>query len=150
MSEIRKAVPEDLPSISEFQIKMAWETEKLALSPETITTGVKAVFDNPIRGQYWVATDNDKTIASLLITNEWSDWRNMDIWWLQSVYVIPEFRRKGVFRKMYGHIKKEAEKQNVAGLRLYVETNNAVAQKTYEAIGMKSEHYRLYEWLRNS
>ena len=149
MSEVRKAVLEDLQAISEFQIKMAWETEKLALSPETVTNGVKVVFDNPARGQYWVATDNDKTIASLFITHEWSDWRNMDVWWLQSVYVIPEFRRRGVFRKMYGHIKAEAEKQNAAGLRLYVETNNAVAKKTYEAIGMKSEHYRLYEWLRN-
>jgi len=83
-----------------------------------------------------------------LITYEWSDWRNTDVWWLQSVYVIPEFRRKGVFRKMYSRVKAEAEKQNVAGLRLYVETNNAAAQKTYEAIGMKSEHYRLYEWLK--
>jgi ribosomal protein S18 acetylase RimI-like enzyme len=145
MSEVRKAVPEDLQAISEFQIKMAWETERLALSPETVMNGVKAVFDKPSRGQYWVATDTGKVIASLLITYEWSDWRNTDIWWLQSVYVIPEVRRKSVFLKMYSHIKVEAEKQNVAGLRLYVETNNAAAQKTYEAIGMKSEHYRLYE-----
>jgi ribosomal protein S18 acetylase RimI-like enzyme len=148
MIEIRKAIQDDLPSISEFQIKMAWETERLALSHETVTNGVKAVFDKPSKGQYWVATNNDKVIASLLITYEWSDWRNTDIWWFQSVYVIPEFRRKGVFRKMYSHIKGEAEKQNIAGLRLYVETNNAAAQKTYEAVGMKSEHYHLYEWLK--
>ena len=148
MSKVRKAVQEDSSVISEFQIKMAWETERLALSPETVINGVKAVFDKPSRGQYWVATDNDRVIASLLITYEWSDWRNTDIWWLQSVYVIPEFRRKGIFRKMYSHIKTEAEKQNVAVLRLYVETNNVAAQKTYEAIGMKSEHYRLYEWLK--
>ena len=148
MSEIRKAVPEDLPAISEFQIKMAWETELLALLPETVTSGVKAVFDKPNRGQYWVATNSSTVIASLLVTYEWSDWRDTNVWWLQSVYVIPEFRRKGVFRKMYNHIKSEAEKQNVAGLRLYVETNNVAAQKTYEALGMKSEHYRLYEWLK--
>ena len=148
MSVIRKAVPEDSLAIAEFQIKMAWETERLVLSPETVMNGVKAVFDKPGRGQYWVATDNGKVIASLLITYEWSDWRNTDVWWLQSVYVIPEFRRKGVFREMYSRIKAEAEKQNAAGLRLYVETNNAAAQKTYEATGMKSEHYRLYEWLR--
>jgi ribosomal protein S18 acetylase RimI-like enzyme len=148
MLEIRKAVQEDFAVISEFQIKMAWETERLALVPETVTNGVKAVFDKPQRGQYWVATDNGKTIASLLITYEWSDWRNTDVWWLQSVYVIPEFRRKGVFRKMYYHVKAEAEKQNIAGLRLYVETNNVAAQKTYEAVGMQSEHYRLYEWLK--
>ena len=148
MSEVRKAVPDDLPAIVEFQINMAWETERLALSPETVMNGVKAVFDKPNKGQYWVAADNDRVIASLLITYEWSDWRNTDIWWIQSVYVIPEFRRKGVFRKMYSHIKTEAEKQNIAGLRLYVETNNVAAQKTYEAVGMKSEHYRLYEWLK--
>ena len=148
MSKIKKAVPEDLPAISEFQLKMAWETERLALHRETVENGVKAVFDNPSRGQYWVATDNNKVIASLLITYEWSDWRNTEVWWLQSVYVIPEFRRKGVFRKMYEFIKAEAEKQGIAGLRLYVETNNTAAQKTYEAIGMKSEHYRLYEWLK--
>jgi len=148
MSEVRKAVPDDLPAIVEFQINMAWETERLALSPETVMNGVKAVFDKPNKGQYWVAADNDRVIASLLITYEWSDWRNTDIWWIQSVYVISEFRRKGVFRKMYSHIKTEAEKQNIAGLRLYVETNNVAAQKTYEAVGMKSEHYRLYEWLK--
>ena len=148
MTEVRKAIPEDLQSIAEFQIKMAWETERFALSPETVTNGVKAVFDKTGRGQYWVATDNGKVIASLLITYEWSDWRNTDIWWIQSVYVISDFRRKGVFRKMYSHIKAEAEKQNIAALRLYVETNNVTAQKTYEAIGMKSEHYRLYEWLK--
>ena len=148
MSEVRKAVPEDLPAISEFQIKMAWETELLALHHETVINGVKAVFDEPSRGQYWIASNNDIVIASLLITYEWSDWRNTNVWWLQSVYVIPEFRRKGVFREMYCRIKEEAEKQNIAGLRLYVETNNVAAQKTYEAIGMKSEHYRLYEWLR--
>jgi len=148
MLEIRKAVPEDFSAISGFQIKMAWETERLALVPETVMNGVKAVFDKSSRGQYWVATDNGKTIASLLITYEWSDWRNIDVWWFQSVYVIPEYRRQGIFRKMYELIKLEAEKQGIAGLRLYVETNNTAAQKTYEAVGMKSEHYRLYEWLK--
>ena len=148
MSEIRKAVPEDLQSISEFQLKMAWETECLALIPEIVMNGVKAVFEKPPRGQYWVVVDSGKIIASLLITYEWSDWRNADVWWLQSVYVLPEFRRRGVFRKMYAQIKAEAEKQGVAGLRLYVETNNVIAQQTYEALGMKSEHYRLYEWLK--
>jgi len=146
MFEIRKAVPEDISEISGFQLKMAWETECLALNSETVMNGVKAVFDKPNRGQYWVAIDSNKVIASLLITYEWSDWRNTEVWWLQSVYVIPEFRKKGVFRKMYCHIKAEAEKQNIAGLRLYVETNNVAAQKTYEALGMKSEHYRLYEY----
>jgi ribosomal protein S18 acetylase RimI-like enzyme len=148
MIEVRKAFLDDLPAIREFQIKMARETERLALCHETVTNGVQAVFDKPNRGQYWVATHNGNVIASLLITYEWSDWRNTDVWWFQSVYVISEFRRKGVFRKMYSRIKEEAEKQNIAGLRLYVETNNVAAQKTYEAVGMNSEHYRLYEWLK--
>jgi ribosomal protein S18 acetylase RimI-like enzyme len=88
------------------------------------------------------------TIASLLITYEWSDWRNCNVWWFQSVYVVPEFRRQGIFRKMYMHVRKLAEEQGVAGLRLYVETQNKRARKTYEALGMSSEHYSFYEWMR--
>ncbi|HUX94494.1 MAG TPA: GNAT family N-acetyltransferase [Bacteroidales bacterium] len=148
MMTIRKAKPEDAPDIIDFQHKMAWETEKLKLIPEKIINGVMAVFNNPARGQYWVTENNEKVIASLLITYEWSDWRNADVWWFQSVYVLPEFRRKGVFRMMYDKIRNEAEKIGIAGLRLYVETNNIRAQKTYESLGMQSEHYRMYEWLK--
>jgi GNAT superfamily N-acetyltransferase len=148
MTNIRKAIPEDVPAIIDFQQKMAWETEKLRLKPEIITMGVNNVFDNSACGQYWVAEDNELVIASLLITYEWSDWRNTNVWWFQSVYVLPAYRRMGVFRTMYSRIKDEAGKQNVAGLRLYVETNNSSAQCTYESLGMKSEHYRMYEWLK--
>jgi GNAT superfamily N-acetyltransferase len=148
MIKIRKAVSADAQAITEFQQKMAWETEKLMLGDETITKGVDAVFDDPSKGQYYVAEDNGKVIASLLITHEWSDWRNRNVWWFQSVYVLPAYRRHGVFRSMYNFIVKEAEKNNVAGLRLYVETNNAVAQKTYESLGMKCQHYLMYEWLK--
>jgi ribosomal protein S18 acetylase RimI-like enzyme len=108
-----------------------------------------AVFEKPARGEYWVAEENGNVIASLLITYEWSDWRNTNVWWFQSVYVLPDFRRKGVFRSMYNHIKKEGGAQGIAGLRLYVETNNTRAMKTYEALGMTSEHYTMYEWLRD-
>jgi len=87
-------------------------------------------------------------IASLLITYEWSDWRNTNVWWFQSVYVLPGYRRTGIFRSMYQHIKNEAEKENIAGLRLYVETNNTIAQNTYENLGMKSLHYKMYEWMK--
>ena len=149
MPNIRKATTEDASTIIDFQQKMSWETEQYALKPEIVTEGVKAVFDVPSRGQYWVAEENGKVVASLLITYEWSDWRNSNVWWIQSVYVIPEFRRTGIFRSMYSFIKKEAEMQNVSGLRLYVETNNSRAQNTYEALGMKSEHYTMYEWLRD-
>lgn len=149
MTIIRKAVPADALSIVDFQLKMAWETESMKLDPDVVSPGVKAVFENSSRGQYYVASSGDKTIASLLITYEWSDWRNCNVWWFQSVYVVPEFRRQGIFRKMYTFIKEQAVKQNVAGLRLYVESNNIRAQKTYEALGMSSEHYSFYEWMRD-
>ena len=145
---IRKAVPSDAPSIIDFQLRMAWETEKMKLVPEIVTKGVDAVFRDQSRGQYYVAETDGKVIASLLITNEWSDWRTCNVWWFQSVYVVPEFRRKGVFRKMYSHIRELAVQQGIAGLRLYVETKNSKAQKTYEALGMSSEHYAFYEWMR--
>jgi ribosomal protein S18 acetylase RimI-like enzyme len=149
MVDIRKAIPSDSPVIIDFQQKMAWETEHMSLETEIVTKGVNAVFGNPSRGQYWVAEENNKVVASLLITYEWSDWRNADVWWFQSVYVLPGWRRKGIFRSMYNHIKNESDKQGVAGLRLYVETNNERAQKTYEALGMQSEHYTMYEWLKD-
>jgi len=145
---IRNAVPSDASSIIDFQLKMAWETENMRLNPETVTKGVEAVFSDPSKGSYYVAETAGKVVASLLITFEWSDWRNCNVWWFQSVYVLPEYRRQGVFRKMYSHIKALAHKQDIAGLRLYVETGNSRAQKTYEALGMSSEHYAFYEWMR--
>lgn len=145
---IRKAIPEDAEVIIDFQQKMAWETEQLRLVPEIIFKGVNAVFDDPARGQYWVAEDQGDVVASLLITYEWSDWRNCNVWWFQSVYVLPEFRRTGIFRLMYLYIKNKADKDGIAGLRLYVETNNSSAQHTYEALGMNSLHYKMYEWMR--
>ncbi len=128
---------------------MAMETENLILDSATLTKGVMAVFTDKTKGQYYVAEDNKKVVASLMITYEWSDWRNASVWWFQSVYVIPEYRRKGVFRMMYDYIKKEGLKENIAGLRLYVEAENHRAQKTYEAMGMNGSHYKTYEWLRS-
>jgi GNAT superfamily N-acetyltransferase len=149
MIKIRKATQLDADDIIDFQQKMAWETENLHLPSAVVTRGVGAVFGNESLGQYWVTEEKGKVVASLLITYEWSDWRNAPVWWFQSVYVLPGHRRKGIFRSMYMHVKEEAEKQNVAGLRLYVETNNLLACKTYAALGMTSEHYRMYEWLKD-
>ena len=148
MITIRKAKPSDADTIIDFQQKMAWETEEMTLVHEIISKGVNGVFEDPSRGQYYVAESTGNVVASLLITCEWSDWRNTNVWWFQSVYVLPEFRRTGIFRKMYTFIKDEAEKKNIAGLRLYVETKNLRAKKTYEALGMRSEHYTMYEWLK--
>jgi GNAT superfamily N-acetyltransferase len=148
MITIRKATLSDAITIINFQQKMAWETEQMTLLPELISNGVNGVFEDPYHGQYYVAEIDGLIVASLLITYEWSDWRNSNVWWFQSVYVLPEHRRTGVFRKMYSFIKDEADKNMVAGLRLYVESNNIRAKKTYEALGMSSEHYTMYEWLR--
>lgn len=148
MITIRKAKSSDAASIIDFQQKMAWETEQMVLTDEIVTKGVENLFMEPSRGEYYVAESGDKVVASLLITYEWSDWRNKNVWWFQSVYVLPSFRRKGIFRSMYSYIKEEAEKEDAAGLRLYVETKNFAAQKTYESLGMRSEHYRMYEWLK--
>lgn len=148
MISIRKATIEDAQIIVDFQQKMAWETEQMTLAGDIVSKGVNAVFQKTNLGEYWVAEDSGNIVASLLITYEWSDWRNSIVWWFQSVYVLPDWRRTGIFRSMYLHIKGEADKQGVAGLRLYVESNNSRAQQTYEALGMQSEHYRMYEWLK--
>lgn len=148
MIQIRKATLSDAAAIIDFQLNMAWETENMRLVPEVVTKGVDAVFHDQSLGRYYVAESDGGVIASLLITYEWSDWRNSNVWWFQSVYVVPEYRRQGIFRKMYGYIKQLAEEQDIAGLRLYVDTKNTKAQKTYEALGMSSEHYSFYEWMR--
>jgi GNAT superfamily N-acetyltransferase len=148
MTTIRKATPEDSVVIIDFQQKMAWETEQITLEPDIIARGVKAVFSEHSHGQYWVAEEKGIVVASLLITYEWSDWRNTNVWWFQSVYVLPEFRRTGIFRSMFQYIKVEADKEGIAGLRLYVETNNSKAQQTYEALGMTGLHYRMYECMK--
>jgi GNAT superfamily N-acetyltransferase len=146
---IRKATSSDAEVIIDFQQKMAWETEHMTLVPEVINKGVNAVFNDSAKGQYWIAEDKGKIVASLLITYEWSDWRNCNVWWFQSVYVLPEFRRTGIFKSMYRHIKNEAGEEGIGGLRLYVETNNLNAQQTYEALGMASQHYKMYEWMND-
>lgn len=148
MLNIRKALYSDAPFIVDFQLKMAWETEKLSLEHDIVTKGVNAVFQNHSLGNYYVAENNGTIVASLLITFEWSDWRNTNVWWFQSVYVLPAFRRKGIFRAMYSFVRDEAIIAGIAGLRLYVESNNTRARKTYESLGMTSEHYTMYEWLR--
>ena len=149
-TEVRKAGSSDINFIIEFQIKMALETEDIHLDEDIIAKGVKAVFDDSSKGQYWVATINNKVISSMLMTPEWSDWRNKTVLWFQSVYVLPEYRKQGVFKQMYNKIKTHiSESEKYAGLRLYVDKTNIKAQKVYEKLGMNGEHYKYYEWMKD-
>jgi len=128
---------------------MALETEELALETETVAKGVQRVFDEPVRGQYWLAEHNGETVASLLTLTEWSDWRNGEVIWIHSVYVRPEFRRQGIFRAMYARLKQQVETSpDLKGLRLYVEKTNARAIQVYRALGMSDRHYDMFEWLK--
>ncbi len=134
-------------------MQMAMETEKLELLPDVITNGVANMVNHPDRGFYLVVTVCDQgkleIAASLMVTTEWSDWRNGMFWWIQSVYVLPAWRRKGLYRLMYEKVKSLADQDgNVCGFRLYVEQENATAQHTYQALGMAPTHYLLYEELR--
>ncbi|MGC3956922.1 MAG: GNAT family N-acetyltransferase [Verrucomicrobiota bacterium] len=144
--KIRKARLADAPVITEFNTRLAWETEKLKLTPKTIQRGVRAVLKDASKGTYFVAEIDGTVIGQLMITHEWSDWRNGDIWWIQSVYVAPDFRQQGVFRHLFNHITKLARsRRDVCGLRLYVEKNNRRAYRTYERLGMRHTHYEIYE-----
>ncbi len=149
MITIRDAVESDIPAIVSFQERMAFETEEISLETQILQKGVKALFDNPLKGKYFVSIDEKRVIATLLITYEWSDWRNRTIFWIQSVFVDPIFRRKGVYRQMYEHIQKLAEKdETVGGIRLYVDRSNSNAQMTYTSLGMNGEHYQVFEWMK--
>jgi GNAT superfamily N-acetyltransferase len=143
----RGAKREDAPTIVEFQEAMARETEEVELDREVVTRGVKAVFDDPSRGRYFVADAGGRVVASLLITFEWSDWRNGVVWWIQSVYVEPEFRGRGVYAGLYAYVKESAD-ASVRGIRLYVDRRNTRAQAVYRRLGMDGEHYLVFEWMR--
>ena len=149
MVQIRMATEENREIIAVFQAKMAQETENLTLDKETLREGVMHVLRNPEKGKYFVAEENGKVVASLLITYEWSDWRNKTVLWIQSVYVLPEYRKQGVFREMYTNIRQWAEAdKEVAGIRLYVDKTNLHAIEVYRKLGMDGEHYRLFEWMK--
>lgn len=143
---VRRATPDDADTIAAFNRSMAAETEDKPLDPDTVQSGVHALFDDPSRGFYLVAEQGDSVVGSLMITTEWSDWRNGAFWWVQSVYVRPEARRQGVYAALYAHVKAQAaDAGDVCGLRLYVERTNTGAQHAYRALGMTETSYRLYE-----
>ncbi|MEE4310628.1 MAG: GNAT family N-acetyltransferase [candidate division KSB1 bacterium] len=143
---IAPADSRDIPSIAEFQIRMAMETEKLQLDEPTVYKGVEYIFSHPATGFYIVARGAaDRTIASLLVLKEWSDWRNAHVWWIHSVYVTPDFRGQGIFSSMFRYVEKLAYESGARGLRLYVEKDNENAKAVYSRLDMTGDHYDLYE-----
>ena len=146
---VRSATPADAETIAGFQERMAWETEGLRLDPETVRRGVDGVFAVAGRGTYLVAESGGLVAGCTLLTTEWSDWRSRTVLWIQSVYVVPEFRRRGVFRAIYAHVRQMVlDDPSLAGVRLYVEKGNVGAQRTYAALGMDGGHYQMFEWMK--
>lgn len=143
---IRIAHRDDTDALVEFNHAMALETEGKMLDREILRPGVEAVFSDHDKGFYVVATDGDAIVGGLMITYEWSDWRNAWFWWIQSVFIKPEARGKHLYSRMYEFVKERAvDAGHVCGFRLYVESDNEHALKVYDAVGMHESHYLMYE-----
>ena len=150
MSEfrVRPATADDRDVIVTFNCLLADETENKRLNPETLRPGVAAILADPAKGRYWVACEAERIVGQIMHTREWSDWRNGQLWWLQSVYVDPDYRRQGVFRALYEHVAREArDDPEVVGIRLYVEQDNQRARQTYQQLGMQEAGYVVMERL---
>lgn len=143
---IRPATPSDARVLAKFNALMAKETENRELDPSLLQAGVDSLFQDPSRGLYYVAESGGTIVGQLMVTYEWSDWRNGTFWWIQSVYVEQAFRGKGVFKTLYRYIESLAkDRKDVCGLRLYVEHDNTAAKETYASLGMKKTPYEMYE-----
>ena len=145
MLHVRPATPGDLDTIVLGNMKLAEESENVRLDPATLRPGIAALLEGRAPGVYWVAELDGQVVGQLLITYEWSDWRNCMVWWIQSVYVALEARRRGVLRTLYAHVRGEAQAAGAGGLRLYVDNTNTQAQAAYAALGMNGDHYRVFE-----
>ena len=144
--KIRIAESKDAAALVKFNQAMALETEGKSLDAETLRGGVEAVFSDEKKGFYVVAELENEIVGGLMITYEWSDWRNRWFWWIQSVYIAPEQRKKGIYRKLYAFVSEKARVSgDVCGIRLYVERENAAARKVYETLGMDESHYLMFE-----
>lgn len=143
---IRKAKPSEAGIIAAHNQAMAMETEGKKLDPATVDAGCRAVFEDESKGFYLVAEKDGQVVGQLMITTEWSDWRNGDFWWIQSVYVPPEHRQQGIFRSLYDRLVELARQSpNVCGLRLYTHEANTDAHATYRSLGMKQTPYLAFE-----
>ncbi len=147
--QIRPGRPGDAGTIAELQVRMARETEDLELDRETVGRGVRTVLDDPGKGEYWIAEAEGRVVGCLMVTPEWSDWRDGTLLWVQSLYVLPEARGQGVYRRLYEHLMSRVEATpRLMGIRLYVDKRNVTAQRVYERLGMSREHYELFEWMK--
>ncbi len=143
---IRPANKGDIPAIVRFNSAMALETEDKQIDQIVLTQGITALLNNPERGFYTMAESAGQCVGQVMVTYEWSDWRNGTFWWIQSVYIDPAWRRRGVYTSLYRHILKQAQAQpGICGLRLYVDHHNRTAQNTYTTLGMAAAHYDLFE-----
>jgi len=143
---IRPALVSDWRVIADFNSRLAWETEGLRLNPDTIANGVQSLLSQPQHGRYFVACIAEHVVGQVMHTREWSDWRNGEIWWLQSVYVRSDFRQRGIFRALFNHLLELAHASpDVVGLRLYVEQHNTRAQEAYQTLGLKQAGYTVME-----
>ena len=143
---IRASTPADAPTITDFNARLADETEHLRLDRAQLRAGVDAVLGDTTKGVYWVAEAGGEIVGQLMITFEWSDWRNGVCWWIQSVYVRQDWRSRGVFKALYQHVHQLAKsRSDVCGLRLYVERDNQRARQTYERLGLRPTSYAVYE-----
>lgn len=143
---VRAATPDDAATIAAFNLAMARETEDKGLDEAALLRGVGRALGDPVRGRYRVAELDGLVVGCLLVTREWSDWRDAWFWWIQSVYVAAAARRRGVYSALHEDVLAQARAAgDVCGVRLYVETENRAAQATYERLGMRRAHYHMYE-----
>lgn len=151
MITVRKANYEERSLIADFQQKMALETESITLDEHAVKEGVKAVFNDSTKGIYYVALNSETVVGSLLTTFEWSDWRNRYVLWIQSVYVLPEYRQHGVFKIMFQHVEQIVNQSDtLSGIRLYVDINNEKAKNVYSKVGMNGDYYQLFEKMKQN
>ena len=142
---ITRGKASDIDAIVRFQADMAMESEGTMLDMDRLTFGVSSAINDEQKGIYLVARANDTPIGSLMLTREWSDWNNQWYWWIQSVYVIPEYRKKGVYKAMYATLKDMAQENGVSQIRLYADRTNLSAQQVYQRLGMRESHYLMFE-----
>jgi GNAT superfamily N-acetyltransferase len=142
---VRNAGLDDIETVVQFNALLAAESEGLTLDPETLRAGVQALLSDPAKGRYYIAERDGEVAGQLMVTYEWSDWRNGLFFWIQSVYVEPRHRRSGVFTALYRHVEREASTPGHAGLRLYVHEHNHLARETYTRLGMVPPGYFVLE-----